>query len=129
MNIFNATRSAPHWLAILAAFACVGISNQDYAVAAESDTRVKVGYADLDLGSPAGAAVLYGRIKLAARKVCSPTPDPRELHRYGIWNNCYQTAISNAVATVASPRLTALHGKSKSSENLTAALVRNPRGR
>jgi UrcA family protein len=129
MNTFNTTRALPHWLTILAAFACVGVSTQDYAVAAEPSAGVKVNYADLDLASPAGATALYGRLKLAARKVCSPAPDPRELHRYGIWDNCYQTAISNAVATVASPRLTALHDRSKSGEHLTAALFRNPSGR
>jgi UrcA family protein len=37
-----------------------------------------ISYADLDLGSPDGRAALEGRIRVAARKVCTDnSPDPR----------------------------------------------------
>ena len=128
MNTFNTTRALPQWLAIVAAFICVGVSTQDSAVAAEPREGVRVSYADLDLSSSAGAATLYRRIKLAAHKVCGLAPGRIEWQRYEVWKNCYHAAIANAVVKVASPQLTALHGKSRNGERLTASLVRDPRG-
>ena len=49
-----------------------------------------------------------------------------ELQRFSIWQQCYSGAISNAVSTVDSPRLTSIHGKSFASKNLTAALQPYP---
>ena len=128
MTTFNTTRALPQWLAIVAAFMCVGVSTQDSAVAAQPTEGVKVSYADLDLGSPAGAATLYRRIKGAAQKVCGLAPSRVEWQRHAMWVNCYHAAIANAVAKVASPQLTALHGKSRNGDRLTASLVRDPRG-
>lgn len=130
MTTFNTTRFSSSWLVTLAAFACVGLAAQDSAAAAaEEGNSVKVSYADLDLSSTAGATVLYGRIKRAAGVVCGTMPNRLELQRFSIWQQCYSGAISSAVSTVDSPRLTSIHGKSFASKNLTAALNRTPRAR
>jgi UrcA family protein len=73
---------------------------------------VKVSYADLNLSTLAGATTLYRRIERAARTVCGPESSLREIQRYRDWKNCYESAVSNAVARVNSPLLTAVHGSS-----------------
>ena len=69
---------------------------------------VTVSYADLDLSNPAGAHTLYQRIKAAASTVCAPL-ESKELKRNRLWRDCYEQAVSNAVATINRPTLTALH--------------------
>jgi UrcA family protein len=65
----------------------------------------RVSFADLDISKPAGAKVLYGRIKAAAYKVCSFEGDMSSIQRV---NKCIDTAIDNAVRDVDSPALSAL---------------------
>ena len=91
---------------------------------AEQGRSVRVSYADLNLSSPAGAAVLYGRIKRAAGLVCGAGSDPIQMQRHLIWRACVSGAIANAVATVDSPQLTALHVQATGDKTLTAALIR-----
>ena len=77
------------------------------ALADESSKSIRVGYADLDLTTQAGAATLYNRIRGAARQVCGYEGD--SFADKAIWKSCFSGAIDNAVATVNNPRLTALH--------------------
>jgi UrcA family protein len=67
---------------------------------------VKVNYADLNLSTQAGAQTLYNRIAGAARTVCG-FPGSTLLDQ-SIWKACYRDAISEAVAKVNSPLLTAI---------------------
>jgi UrcA family protein len=67
-----------------------------------------VSYADLNLTSPAGAATLYHRIQGAAKQVCKQYHGP-DLTMLSVFNSCYRTAVENAVRTVNSNPLTALH--------------------
>ena len=111
--IKDTSLSRSHWLVSLAAISAALLSAHAFAASrSDEPMSVKVHYADLDLSKPAGAEALYGRIKVAARKVCQGPPNPLELHRYSIWNKCYTTAVTNAVASVGSPRLTDLHESS-----------------
>jgi UrcA family protein len=65
-----------------------------------------VKFSDLDINTPAGAKVLYRRIRTAADEVCAPTyRDP--VMREAI-PECVATAIDNAVKKVNAPYLTAL---------------------
>jgi UrcA family protein len=67
----------------------------------------RVSYADLDISTPAGAKVLYGRIVRAAKDVCNFTGfDP--LGATQVRNRCIDYAIYNAVKDVGSPALSAL---------------------
>jgi UrcA family protein len=84
---------------------------------------VKVSFADLNLGSQAGAMALYERIQRAARKVCTPDTTERGLQRYRDWKACYDTAVTNAVGKVNSPLLSALHS-SKAPDQRLASNVR-----
>jgi UrcA family protein len=63
--------------------------------------RVRV--ADLDLATAAGAETLYGRIKLAARRVCRHETVMRVEYA------CRARAIENAVRDVGSPLLVSIH--------------------
>jgi UrcA family protein len=79
----------------------------------------------LNLNTPEGAAVLYGRIKTAANEVC------------GHWNNfdlsqihavqtCVSAAVSRAVAQVNSPMLTNIYNAKvgKADKKITLAEAR-----
>jgi UrcA family protein len=65
-----------------------------------------VQFADLDLSKPEGAAALFGRIKGAARAVCSAHSKgrlPADKQRYAA---CVEFAVSNAVTRIDEPVLT-----------------------
>lgn len=67
-----------------------------------------VKYADLDLTHSQGAAVLYARIRSAARQVCLPTYNwLSEMHTPA--QECRERAIARAVDDVNAPTLTTYH--------------------
>jgi UrcA family protein len=68
---------------------------------------VSVNYRDLNLSTIEGAITLYERLKGAARTVCDGPPTG--VAAYQEWRSCYEAAMADAVATVNSPLLTALH--------------------
>jgi len=80
--------------------------------------QAHVKYADLDLSSPAGAAVLYQRIRVAASRVCG-NPDHRDLARFGQAKTCTDKAIAGAVTAVGNDTLTDLY--QTKTHNVTAA--------
>jgi UrcA family protein len=67
--------------------------------------RHLVDFADVDLGSERGIAVLYSRIKTAAEEVCEPI-DAREALSAQLAQRCTGEAIERAVATIDVPALT-----------------------
>jgi UrcA family protein len=69
---------------------------------------VTVSYADLNLDRPEGAAVLYRRIKVAGKDVCSFL-ESRNPHMVLLWEQCMHKAIADAVAKVDKPVLTAYY--------------------
>jgi UrcA family protein len=71
----------------------------------------RVSYADLDISKPAGAQVLYGRIKAAARHVCALN-GYSDLGTMQWMNRCTDRAIDKAVKDVDSPALSALRPNS-----------------
>jgi UrcA family protein len=70
--------------------------------------QVHVNYADLNVSSPAGAAVLYQRIRVAATQVCG-APDQRDLIRLVQAKTCTDKAIATAVTAVGNDMLTDLY--------------------
>ncbi len=66
--------------------------------------QVHVKYGNLNINTPAGAAVLYQRIRLAATQVCG-TPDQRDLARLETAKACTDKAIADAVAAVGNDTL------------------------
>jgi UrcA family protein len=77
------------------------------ALADEPAKSIRVGYSDLDLSTQAGATTLYSRIRGAARQVCGY--EGASFTDKAIWRSCFNGAVSDAVATVNNPSLTALH--------------------
>jgi UrcA family protein len=69
------------------------------AAAAQADTDVPtstVSFADLDLGAPAGRAVLERRIAAAVDRVCGERPQPFDLGRQQTYSACRKTAWAGA---------------------------------
>src|SRR5271168_1055659 len=79
--------------------------------AARADEPVatqRVSFKDLNLNTPEGAAVLYGRIKTAANEVCGHW-NSFDLSQIHAQQTCISGAVSRAVAQVNSPMLTNLY--------------------
>jgi UrcA family protein len=70
--------------------------------------QVHVKYADLNLGTTAGATVLYQRIRGAAGQVCGVSSD-RDLARGAQAKACAAHAVADAVAAVNAPALTSIY--------------------
>jgi UrcA family protein len=66
---------------------------------------LSVSYADLDIDTVDGAAVLYHRIRVAAAQVCAIF-DTRDLAHQALRRSCIDRAVVAAIATVGSPVLT-----------------------
>jgi UrcA family protein len=77
---------------------------------AQSYYTTIVGYGDLNLDSEPGAKVLYARIRIAARNVCSSL-ESRELTEKKHWQGCFDKAVASAVGQVNNIRVTALHNQ------------------
>jgi UrcA family protein len=80
------------------------------ARADESVATQRVSYKDLYLNTPEGAAVLYGRIKKAASRVCENW-DQLHLPQLYALQACVEAAVSRGVADVNSPMLTSLYNE------------------
>jgi len=66
-----------------------------------------VKFADLDIANTSGAAALYQRLQAAAKNVCRDLEPGRSLALITPYANCMQSALSNAVAHVDRPAVTA----------------------
>jgi UrcA family protein len=106
-TIQNTTRAAAFFLC--GAIACTVQLTARAAVDGLPSQRVS--YADLDISKPAGAKVLYGRIKTAARHVCALN-GYNDLSSMQWVNQCTDRAIDKAVKDVGSPALSALRPNS-----------------
>ena len=91
--------------------ACADSAATAVAAPPAKDLRsVEVRYGEFDLSKPAGTQALYRRIKAAARQVCGPL-DVRSAPLMRRWQDCYDTTLANAVASMDRPMLTALYRK------------------
>jgi len=72
-----------------------------------------VKYADLNVSSPAGAAVLYARINVAAHGVCG-TLDRLDPASKTLFNRCVHEAIADAVTKVDQPALYSVYNAKNS---------------
>jgi UrcA family protein len=77
-------------------------------VSDEGIPTVKVDYSGMDLSASTGATLLYHRLKNAAAQVCRGL-EGRALSAQSKWQTCYNSALSEAVAGVNRPLVTALH--------------------
>lgn len=93
------------WTAVSAAAISLFAIN---AHAAEEVPHRTVSYDDLDLANPADAQALYSRLEHASKAVCR-SYESREVTRMKLHQNCYEEALSNAVASVDHATVTALY--------------------
>jgi UrcA family protein len=80
-----------------------------HRVADSAAPTEKVSYADLDIGSSAGAHVLISRIQTAAKHVCAI--EKGDMPENATYAACLNTAASNAVRDVASPTVSSVYSE------------------
>jgi len=68
--------------------------------ASDAAPSVVVKFGDLDLSRPEQAAMLYSRLRHAARTVCPAPSELRDLDRLEIARDCYSAALARAVHSV-----------------------------
>lgn len=92
-------------LVLTAIFGALASSFSTGSLADPSSATITVKYADLDIASPAGARVLYERIRAAAQGACDYfwfKTDADEAR-------CLQNTVEKAVTTVNQPALSAVY--------------------
>lgn len=73
------------------------------AQAAQSDDAPRsaaVSYADLNLNTAKGQAILVARIHRAAEAVCGPEPNARDLKQALPYRQCLKQSVDTAVAAI-----------------------------
>jgi UrcA family protein len=95
-------------LAALTACLAAGAFATARADSLSAGPSVTVSYRDLNIATEQGSRVLYHRIVSAARQVCS-AEDIRDLSAVAATQACRARAIAQAVQTVNSPALAAVH--------------------
>ena len=106
----------------LAAAACLAGTAQAQSLRWRDAHTVSVRYADLNLATVEGATTLYRRIRGAARSVCGR--EGRSIEDQRMWEACFHTTVSDAVATVHSPLLSTLDSGTAGNAAATALLTR-----
>ena len=115
---------------VLIVLAGASVNPQNVARAADrglgAPRSVKVFFSELNLTKPEGTAILYTRIRNAARTVCGPV-DIALLEERAYWNQCVNETIANAVAKVGNTNFTAYHlAKTNRSHAIAAAQISKP---
>lgn len=72
--------------------------------------KIVVSLAGLELSTPKGAEMVYGRIRSAAKIVCQ-VDQSRELERMTRARACFRDAVDDAVGQADRPVLSALHAR------------------
>jgi UrcA family protein len=90
--------------------------------------QITVRFGELNLDQPAGAAVLYRRIQVAAERVCGDPLPPGSFIPSHVWRRCVAQAIERAVIAVDRPALTAYYRvhTAPSDQKLLAELRASP---
>jgi UrcA family protein len=71
--------------------------------------QITVHFGDLNLDQPAGAAVLYRRIRHAAEHVCGVPQSPGTNIPSHAWSSCVADSVERSVVAVDRPALTAYY--------------------
>lgn len=121
----NTSRNTKRFtLATVAALCLSSAAIGAYADETGNDVpTVTVRYSDLNLGTQAGATVLYNRIRNAAAQVCGD-PTSRELTEATAAKACIDRAISSSVHSVNNPRLTSVYDSHIGVKTISVAALR-----
>jgi UrcA family protein len=95
--------------ALLAGFFIVAATVPAVAAPLGVAESTSVRYGDLDLDSAAGVAQLYARLQVAAEQVCDSRFHPGTHVVAASWRTCVAEALTQAVAAVDRPAVTAYH--------------------
>src|SRR5271155_4552854 len=82
-----------------AALALVG-TFQAQAGEINPQRQVVVRYDDINVRQPAGARILLARLDFAAKNVCGPAPDMRELGAWESYRACTKSATDTAMSAL-----------------------------
>ncbi|HEY4030166.1 MAG TPA: UrcA family protein [Caulobacteraceae bacterium] len=93
------TRFIPAAIAALTLLAGPALAQNDDP----TPQRAAVSYADLNLNTETGQAILATRIHRAAETVCGPEPDSRDLRRQAPYRQCLKQSVEAAVAAIPTP--------------------------
>ncbi len=106
MQTFTLRNSKKILFAAVAAVSFASVAQMAQAADVFNDRpALTVRYSDLNLDTPAGAAVLYQRIRHAAEQVCGK-PDSRRLDEMVVAQECMDKAIASSVRAVGNAQLT-----------------------
>ena len=112
-------------LTTVAFIAAAGFASPSLAAPAPANpdqVSMAVGVGDLNLGTRPGAAVALRRIHAAARSICGPAPDIKDLDRAADDRDCITASMGPAVASLNNPLVTALYtGQGERSASLQTA--------
>jgi UrcA family protein len=70
---------------------------------------ISVSYSDVSFATAKGAAMVYGKLKAAARQVCRVNDGAKDVAVILASHDCFKEALANAVRKIDRPTLTALH--------------------
>jgi UrcA family protein len=92
--------NAHYGLAALAALTLAGPALARPPQTEDAPRQVAVSYADLDLNTASGHAVLTARIHRAAETVCGSEPDSRDVKAQMAFRGCLKQSVETAVAAI-----------------------------
>lgn len=97
-------------IGVAMALAVVAPSSAPAAGGGQEHQQQAVRFADLDLGSPAGAARMLRRIEKAALEVCGAVPQSLTPLKQAIRRSpCFADAVANAVGRLRAPVVSLIH--------------------
>jgi UrcA family protein len=103
----NASISTKYRAAIHCIFGAAALFSLSAPARATDDASKRVRFDDLNIAEPAGAKILYRRIRAAASEVCASYYGSNPVNR-ALVRACVEKAIDDAVMKVNAPALTAL---------------------
>jgi len=109
------------YLAVLGTTSALAVGSAAAAEPIAEMHKITINYRDLNLATISGATALEHRIEAAARTVCGE--EARTLQEQLGFRSCYHDAVNNAVKSVNSPVLNAVHNGEKPKGLVTAQLT------
>lgn len=89
---------------IIPAIATARVADQN-----ADSSSITVSYADLNITTNEGVAVLYRRLQSASRQVCGSYSGRTSVQEATMIRRCFDEALTNAVASTGSTKLAAMH--------------------
>jgi UrcA family protein len=109
-SLVSARVAAVSKQAALAAIGAAAVSLFSATASAQlAPPKQQVEFGDLDLSKSHDTERLYRRLRTASQEVCSEFANRSGLRMHDLGRQCIDRALTDAVATISNPLLTALH--------------------